>query len=202
MGLLIRMLLARRSSSTRRCRPLWPTIGYGRRRPRSTKALPHHRSHHRAPDHGKHPPGVDPQLLDPDLARPCRGRATRWVQVDRDDRLAPGRQGVQRALARGAVFVFFPLFLVNAVFQTVTGDARAATGAIAMCLAPVALVFLGLTRLATRPLATCARGWSGIWTPSNEWRQPKPVRRAQGNPWLTVTLRMPRQLGRRAVMPT
>jgi hypothetical protein len=58
------------------------------------------------------------------------------------------------------VFVFSPLFVLNAVFQTVTGDVRAAAGAIAMCLAPVALLlmFLGLTRLG-QPPAGYLRAW-------------------------------------------
>jgi len=60
----------------------------------------------------------------------------------------------------GAVCVVFPLFLLKAVFQTVTGDAPAAAGAIAMCLVPVGLVsvFLGLSRLG-HPPAGYLRAW-------------------------------------------
>lgn len=64
------------------------------------------------------------------------------------------------ALWLGGVVLVFPLFVLNAVFQTVTGDARAAAGAIAMCLVPVVfgLVFLGLSRLG-QPPAGYARAW-------------------------------------------
>jgi hypothetical protein len=60
----------------------------------------------------------------------------------------------------GGVVLVLPLFLLNAVFQTVTGNARAAAGAIAMCLVPVAFlpVFLGLSGLG-QPPAGYMRAW-------------------------------------------